>query len=92
MSYKFKNGLSFNHLLFIDDLKLFAKNKNELESFTNTVKIYSDDIRMNFGLSKCACIILQRGKKTHENGIRLPNSETINDLGEYASKYLGLLE
>ena len=47
---------------------------------------------MNFGPNKCACITLQREKKTHENGIRLPNSETINDLGEHAYKYLGLLE
>ena len=31
-------------------------------------------------------------KKTHGNEIRLPNSETINDLREHAYRYLGLLE
>ena len=76
----------------MDGLKLFAKNKKKLESFINTVKIYSDDVRMNFGPNKCACITLQRGKKIHENGIRLSNSETINDFEELAYKYLGLLE
>lgn len=38
----------------MDDLKLFAKNDNELKSLLNTVKYFSDNIGMDFGLDKCA--------------------------------------
>ena len=31
-----KGGKKFNHLLFIDDLKLFAKNEDQIDSLANT--------------------------------------------------------
>ena len=31
-----KEGKKFNHLLFIDDLKLFAKNEDQIDSLVNT--------------------------------------------------------
>jgi len=37
-----------NHLLYMDDLKLYGKNKSELESLIQTVRIYTQDIRMRF--------------------------------------------
>ena len=56
-----KGNGKLNHLLFMDDSKLFAKNENKLESHIHTVRIFSDDIRMEFGLSKCALLIMKRG-------------------------------
>ena len=32
-----KGGKKINHLLFIDDLKLFAKNEDQIDSLVNTV-------------------------------------------------------
>ena len=37
-----------NHLLHMDDLKLYAKSSMEIESLLNTVQIFSEDIKMNF--------------------------------------------
>ena len=47
-----KDGGRINHLLFMDDLKLFAKNEKEIDSLVQTVRIFSDDIGMKFGLEK----------------------------------------
>ena len=33
-----------NHLMYMDDIKLFAKNEKELETLIHAVKIYSLDI------------------------------------------------
>jgi len=35
-----------SHLLYLDDLKLYAKNRNELESLLHTVRIFSSSIGM----------------------------------------------
>ena len=45
-----------NHLLFMDDLKLYGSNKNQLDSLIQTVRIFSEDIHMKFGLDKCAIL------------------------------------
>ena len=41
-------GKKINHLLFMDDLKLFAKNEDQIDSLVNTVRTFSDDIKMEF--------------------------------------------
>ena len=35
-----------NHLLFMDDLKLYENSEKEAERLTNAVKIFSNDIRV----------------------------------------------
>ena len=45
-------GFKLNHLLFMDDLKLFAKSKNQIDSLVQTVHIFSEDIGMQFGIKK----------------------------------------
>ena len=50
----------FNHLLYMDDLKLYAKNDKQLEGLLTTVKKFSDDIQMQFGLDKCARASLRK--------------------------------
>ena len=35
-----------NHLLFMDDLKLYEDSEKEAERLTNAVKIFSNDIRV----------------------------------------------
>ena len=41
-------------LFYMGDLKLYGKNDFELEGLLRTVKTFSDDIGMTFGLDKCA--------------------------------------
>ena len=45
---------STHNLICIDDLKLFAKDDNDLKGLLKTVQKFSDDIGMSFGLDKCA--------------------------------------
>ena len=51
--YKFTNSQEkINHLMYMDDIKIFAKNEKELETLVQTIRIYSQDIGMEFGIEK----------------------------------------
>ena len=52
-----------NNLLFMDDLKLFAKSNNQIDSLVNAVYTFSEDIGMEFGIKKCRVTVLKRIKK-----------------------------
>ena len=91
--YQLKKGDSrINHLMFMDDIKLFGKSIKEIDKLVQTVRIVSSDIRMEFGIEKCALINIQRGKVTATDGIQLPNGNNIKDIEEGAYKYLGIIE
>ena len=55
-----KSAAKISHLLYMDDLKLHGKSSNELESLLNTVRIFSTDISMEFGLEKCATLAKEK--------------------------------
>ena len=77
----------------MDDLKLFAGNENQLHNLVHTVRIFSEDIRMEFGLDKCAVLIMKRGKVERSDGIEMPDGRTIREVdNESGYKYLGILE
>ena len=74
------------------DIKLYGKNDKEIDSLTKTVWQYSKDIKMEFGILKCAAVLLQRGRKTSWEWIQLPNWRQIGEAGAGGYKYLGVLE
>ena len=77
----------------MDDIKLFAKNEKELETLINAVRIYSQDIGMEFGIEKCATLVMKSGKRHLTDGMKLPNQDKIRTLAENETyKYLGILE
>ena len=71
-----------NHLIYMDDIKLFAKNDKELETLIHAVRIYSQDIGMEFGIGKCAMLVMKSGKRHMTDGIELPNQDRIRTLEE----------
>ena len=82
-----------NHLMYMDDIKLFAKNEKEPETLIHAVRIYSQDIGMEFGIEKCAMLVMKSGKRHMTDGMELPNHDKIRTLGEKETyKYLGILE
>ena len=82
-----------NHLLFMDDLKLFSKSEKSLDSLVQTVRIFSSDIGMEFGIEKCASLFIKRGKMVEKKGIELPDGKVLEALKEGDGyKYLGILE
>ena len=82
-----------NHLLYMDDLKLYAKNDKEIDALVNTVRIFSEDINMQFGLDKCAKVNINNGKLEEGDALQLCQNMEIKNLNfEESYKYLGLLE
>ena len=47
-----------NHLLFIDNLKLYSRIEKGLDSLVQTVRVLSEDIGMEFGIEKCAMLLM----------------------------------
>ena len=77
----------------MDDLKLSAKDDNKLEGLLRIVKRFSDDIGMEFGLSKCAKATFKRGKLENSDHVWLDEETMIKDLEqEKVYKYLGVDE
>jgi len=81
--YQLGDGNSkINHLLFMDDLRLYGRNDRKIKSLVHTVQIFSEDIGMQFGIEKCATIKLQHGKVKHTEGIVLRNAQVIREVKE----------
>ena len=57
--YTLKSGEKLNHLLFMDDLKIFAKSECEINRFISTVQILSNDIGIEFGMKKCGVHLIE---------------------------------
>ena len=64
-----------NHQMYMDDIKLFAKNEIELETLLHAVRIYSQDIGMEFGSEKFATLIMKSGKRHLTDEIELPKQD-----------------
>ena len=79
--------------MYMDDIKLFAKNEEELETLIHTIRIYIQDIGMKFGIEKCAMLVMKSDKRHLTDGMKLPSQDKIRTLGEKETfKYLGILE
>ena len=59
----------------MDNLKLFGKDYNHIDSLVQTVHFVSSDIRMEFGIKKCGLLTLRRGKVAIVDVIVLPNGK-----------------
>ena len=80
---------SLNHLLYMDDLKIYASKTDHLEYLLNTTMQFSDDICMEFGLDKCRALHIIRGKTSSGTNSNTP----IPDMDEEELyKYLGMLQ
>ena len=85
-------GKLVNHLLFMDDLKLYASSERDLDSLVMSVEKFSRDIGMEFGMDKCAVLTMKGGKKVASEGVELPSGEVMKDVDEDGYKYLGVLQ
>ena len=68
--------------MYMDDIKLFVKEEKELETLIHTVRIYSQDIGMEFSIEKCVMLVMRSGKRHMIDGIELPNHNRIRTLEE----------
>ena len=83
-----------SHLLYMDDLKLYGRNPDQLDGLLHTVRTFSDDIPMKFGLDKCAIVHVVNGRLSKHNiGVKVGKTETIKGLEPgQVYKYLGVDE
>ena len=85
-----------NHLLFMDDLKKpYGKNENQVDSLVPSVRIVAEDMPMEFGIPRCAILLMKRRKVFQSEEIMLPGNKKMRSLnvdGNENYKYLGVLE
>ena len=64
----------------MDDLKLYSHSEKELDSLIQTVRSFSKDIRIEFGIEKCAMLVIEKGTIVKSVGIELPDGKVIKSL------------
>ena len=76
----------------MDDLKLFGKSEDQIDSLVQTVLIFSEDTGMEFGLKKRGVVILKKGKLVKFDGYYLPNQEIMKEVDGNGYTYLEIIE
>ena len=65
--------------------------RKDLDSLVHTVRVFSEVIGMEFGIEKCAMLVMEKGNVVKSVGIELPDCKVIKSLQEGESyKYLGI--
>ena len=83
---------NLNHLLFMDDLKLFSKSEKHMDIVVRTVHVFSTEIGIEFGMKKCGIRIMKRGKVVRCGGTKLSNCEEVKEVEKEGHTYLGIVE
>ena len=74
-------------------MKSYSRSEKGLDSLVQTVRVFSEDIEMEFGIEKCAMLLMEKGKTVKSVGVELPDGKVIKSLEEGESyKYLGIVE
>lgn len=82
-----------NHLLYMDDIKLYTATKTEHTELLKILEKSTNDIKMEFGMNKCKTLHINRGKWQNEEQASTLNNEHLDNMqpNEYY-KYLGILQ
>lgn len=85
-----QRSTSLSHLVFVDDLKTFAKNLPNALHQLDIITTFSNDIGMSFGSDKCAYMKIENGKQSVQGKSINMNGLELNELeiGD-TYKYLG---
>ena len=74
----------------MNDIKLYAKKKQDIDSLIHLTLVFSSDIGMTFGLARCGRLIVNRDKEKSTGRISLPEDQ-IDDIDQ-SYKYFGILQ
>jgi len=74
-----------NHLLYMDDIKLYAATNNQLQELLWLTQTFSRDIKMVFGIEKCKTLCIAKGKLEMRNFITEDDDtmEAVNEDDTY---------
>ncbi|KAG6439021.1 hypothetical protein O3G_MSEX000416 [Manduca sexta] len=83
------NHTMLSHLIYMDDIKLYARTQKDMKKLLDITTGFSTDIKMKFGLDKCKAVHIIRGKV--QPGDYVINSNDIIEALEPSDvyKYLG---
>ena len=76
----------------MDDLKLNRKSKDELKALIYTVRIFTDDEKIKFYISKCTTVVMKRERKVEDDGVDMLGGIDIGYRTDGACKYLRVLK
>ena len=63
-----------------------------MDSLVQTIRVFREDIGMEFGKEKCTMLVMEKGKIVKSVGIKLSDGKVIKSLQEGESyKCLGIL-
>ena len=52
----------------MNDLKLYSRSEKGLHPLVQTVRVFSEDIRMEFAIRNCATLVMEKGKMVKSVG------------------------
>lgn len=82
---------TINHLLYMDDIKIYAATKTQMKGLLKIVEDVTSDVKLEFGLTKCKMLVVERGKWSDEILTETLNGQTLDNLRDGETyKYLGL--
>ena len=61
---------------------MYCRREKGLDSLVQTVRVFGEDIGMEFGIHKCAMLVMEKGKIVKSGGIDLPDGKVIKSLQE----------
>uniref|UniRef100_H3AB33 Reverse transcriptase domain-containing protein n=1 Tax=Latimeria chalumnae TaxID=7897 RepID=H3AB33_LATCH len=80
-----------SHLFYMDDLKLYTKYSDQLQSILELVSSFSKSIVMEIGVDKCAVLHAKQRKLERHDNIQLLDGAEIQELEPKKHyKYLGM--
>ena len=59
----------------MDDLNLFEKSHDQIDSLVNAVYAFNEDIAIEFGIKKCGVLVIKQGKVDKVNSRSLSLSD-----------------
>ena len=74
-------------------MKFYSRSEKGLDSLVQTVRVFSEDVGMEFGIEKCALLVTEKGKIVKSVGIEMPDGKVLKSLQEIKShRNLDILE
>nr|CAH7762385.1 unnamed protein product [Callosobruchus chinensis] len=84
------NQHKINHLLYMDDIKLYAATEVQLRELLRITEVCTSDVRMEFGMSKCKALHINKGQWKNHPKQEIVAGQTLDNMDKNETyKYLG---
>ena len=82
------NGSNLNCLMYADDIVIFSKTADGLQSLIDKVQVYCDTWKMNLNVKKTKCITFQKKNRTNKKNTFMFGNKEIESVSSF--NYLGM--